>query len=80
MIALLPALTLAWRPFLEPLPLSDQWMWLIIPLAFVIALVYRTLKLPDLARLPMQTLRLTVMILLFMVAAAAILFTVVRIV
>ncbi len=78
MIHLIPML--AWRPLLEPLALHDHWMWLIIPLAFVISLVYRALKLADLKDLPLQTVRLTVMILLFMVAAAVVLYAVVRVV
>ncbi len=69
--------TLAWRPFLEPLPVDDIWMLLIIPLAFVISLVYRTLKMPDLKDLPQQAVRLTGMILLFMVAAAIVLYIIV---
>lgn len=77
----LPAMvTLAWRPFLEPLPLADHWMWLIIPLSLIISLVYRTLKMKDLTGLVGQTVRLTVMILVFMVAAAIVLYGVVRVV
>ncbi len=60
----------AWRPFLDPLPLHEHWMWLLLPLTLVIALVYKTLKTEDLSKLPGQTLRLTVTILVFMAVAA----------
>jgi hypothetical protein len=72
-LAHLPA-TLAWRPFLEPLPLHDPWFALLIPLVLVIALVYKTLKLPDLADLPGATARLTGLILLALALAAATLY------
>ena len=64
---------LAYRPVLEPLPLADVWMVLAVPLALAVAAVYKATKLRDLAQLPRQVLRLTVQILIFMVAAAAIL-------
>lgn len=66
-------LTLGWRPLLEPLPVDDVWMWLLIPLTIVIATVYKTLKLPDLSRLPREVLRLTCLIIFSMVAAAVVL-------
>jgi len=64
-------MTLAWRPFLDPLPLHTGWMFLAIPLAVAIAVVYKTLKLDDLAALPSEATRLTVIILIALVAAAA---------
>ena len=66
-------LTQAWVPFKEPLEIYDTWMWFIFPLTIIIALVYKTLKVENLNQLLPQTLRLTGAMLLFMVAAASIL-------
>ncbi|QDU73022.1 hypothetical protein [Mucisphaera calidilacus] len=64
-------LTLAWRPFLDPLPLENHWLWLMIPLALAVALIYKAIKLPDLSQLPAQTLVLSSQIIAFMVLVAA---------
>lgn len=77
-LAAAPALTLAWRPFLDPIDLHDHWLWLLPPLAFAIALVYKTLKLPDLDHLWSQAFRLTGMILLIAASAAALLWLLVE--
>ncbi|HEX7009814.1 MAG TPA: hypothetical protein VF184_07525 [Phycisphaeraceae bacterium] len=65
------ALVLAYRPFLDPLPLHSGWMWLMLPLALAIAVVYKTIKLPDLSALPRQAATLAVQIIVFMALAAA---------
>ena len=63
-------LTLAWRPFLDPLWLPGRWLWLLLfpPIAVAIAIVYKTIKLPDLSRLPIEVARLSAMIVGFMAA------------
>jgi hypothetical protein len=75
--AIAPAiLTLAWRPLLDPLSLDmSPWFWLvmIVPLAAAIAVVYKTLKLEDLRRLPVEATRLTVLIVAAMALAGAML-------
>lgn len=71
---------LAWTPLLQPLPLHGAWMWLAIPLAAAIAVVYKTLKLTDLADLPAEAIRLTVIILIALLVAAAGLWTLTAIV
>lgn len=71
MIATLGISLLAWTPFLDPLPLHGAWMWLAIPLAAAIAVVYKALKLADLADLPGEAARLTIIILIALLAAAA---------
>lgn len=76
MTGLLSLVTLAWRPFLEPLPLHEHWMWLLLPLTLIISLVYKTLKTEDLSKLAWQTLRLTITILVFMVIAAVVLWAI----
>lgn len=61
---------LAWRPFLEPLMFfQERWYWLLPPLAFAVALVWKALKLPTLERLWIETIKLTVTIVLAMAGA-----------
>jgi len=66
----LAAVTAAWRPFLEPLDLHEHWMWLIIPVAIAIAVVYKALKLDDFRRLPWEATRLAAIIVAAMAVAA----------
>lgn len=64
-------LTLAYKPFLDPLPLDRWWLALLPPLVLAIAIVYKTIKLDDLSQLPRQVLRLSAQILCVMALAAA---------
>ncbi len=64
-------LTLGYRPFLDPLPVHDIWLFLLLPLVFAVALVYKAIKLDDLTHLWKQTFNLAGQILVFMVLAAA---------
>lgn len=43
----LPMTTLAWRPFLDPLPsaMHEYWWLLLVPLAFLIAWSYKAVRL-----------------------------------
>jgi len=63
--------TLAYIPFLDPLPLDAWWLLLMLPLTLAISVVYKTIKLDDLDRLPRQALILWGQIVVFMVLAAA---------
>jgi len=79
-LALFIPIMLAWRPLLDPLDdLHGQWASLILmpPLVVAIALIYKTLKMPSLERLAVETLSLTAYILVLMAAAALILFVIV---
>ena len=42
-------LTLAYRPFLDPLDLHDAWFWLLIPLAVLIAVSYKAVRVPEMS-------------------------------
>ncbi len=64
---------LAYRPFLEPLPIEPAWLWLCVPLVLGVAVVYKTIKLPTLEKLPQQSLLLATQVLLFMAAGAGLL-------
>lgn len=61
----------AYVPFRDPIEVGDAWLWLLIPLVVVIAVVYKTIKTADLRRVPVESAQLTASILLFMAAAAA---------
>ncbi len=61
---------LAYRPFLDPLPLDTYWLLLLPPLAIGIALVYKTIKLDDLKQLPREAAFLAAQIVAFMALAA----------
>lgn len=73
MIALLPPLLLAWRPLLDPIDIDRHWVWLLVPLVVAVALVYKTLKLPTLKHLAIETARLSLYILFLMLLAAVLL-------
>jgi hypothetical protein len=65
------SLTLAYKPFLQPLPLDTYWLLLLLPLVLAIAIVYKTIKLDDLSQMPKQAIFLAGQIIAFMVLAAA---------
>lgn len=70
------SLILAWRPLLDPLPLDDYWLWLMIPLVAAIAVVYKAIKLDDLTLLPRQALGLMLQFIFLMALAAIVLYTI----
>jgi len=69
-------MTMAWRPFLEPMPVDDLWLVLIVPLVLAIAVVYKVIRLRDLRGLPIQTVVLAAQIVVFMILAALILWVI----
>lgn len=69
-------MTMAWRPFLEPMPVDDLWLVLIVPLVLAIAVVYKVIRLRDLRGLPIQTVVLAAQIVVFMIFAALILWVI----
>jgi hypothetical protein len=80
---MLAALLLAYRPFLDPLPIwrLPQWLWtpvLLIPLTVGIAIVYKSIKCRTMAKVPKESAELTGWILLFMLVAAIVLTIAVR--
>lgn len=62
---------MAFQLFLEPLPLSGYWLYMMVPLVVVIAVVYKTIKINDLSKLPQQAASLTLQILFYMVLGQA---------
>ena len=70
---LLATAVLAYRPFLDPLPIDRYWALFLPPLILIVALVYRTIKTETLAGLPRRAGFLAFQISVFMVLAAALL-------
>lgn len=63
--------TLVYRPFLDPLPIAPYWLMLMPPMAIAVAVVYKTVRVHNLADLPRQATVLSLQIIVFMVLAAA---------
>ncbi len=74
-LGVLMSVTVAWRPFLDPLPIDRYWLLLIFPLVLAIAVVYKAVKIPHpgLAVMTVQSLKLAGQIVGVLVAAAAVL-------
>ncbi len=66
MNTLLPALTLAYRPFLDPIDISGWWGWLVIPMAFLISMVYKAIRVPTMRRYWRQVVKMTVQVMVVM--------------
>ena len=66
----LPTLA-AWRPLLEPMPVDRHWPWLLLPLAVLIAIAYKAVKVEDLADIRRQVIVLSTQIVVGMILAAA---------
>ena len=73
MIDLLPPsiASLAVTPFLQPLPVWDYWVWLLIPLCLGVSIVYKSVRIDSMRRLPFEAVRATVWIVAGMAVAAA---------
>ena len=61
-------MTLAYRPFLDPLSLHKQWFLLLIPTAFFVSLAYKAVRVHNLRTLPKVVLTMTIQVVLGMVA------------
>ncbi|MDX2118438.1 MAG: hypothetical protein SFY96_09680 [Planctomycetota bacterium] len=56
--------TLAWRPFLDPLPLDAWWFVLLIPMALGVAMAYKAVRVHDLSTYWKAVLGMTLQIIL----------------
>lgn len=64
----LPAL-LAWRPFLDPLPMGHAASYLLlIPMALFVSMAYRAVRLPTMREYPKLVLIMTVQIIAAIIA------------
>lgn len=65
------AISAAWRPLLDPLPVDTYWLWLMLPMVAAIAVVYKALKVSELSEIPSQALVLAAQLVFLMVVAGA---------
>lgn len=70
LLASVGPLTLGFRPFLDPLPIDRYWMLLLLPLVVGISVVYKTIKVDRLEKLPREAAVLAAQIVAFMIMAA----------
>ena len=69
---------LAYRMFIDPLPVEMHWLWLIIPVSLAVAIAYKTIEVEHLKSLPWEVVQFTGQILLLMGGAAAIIWVIAR--
>ena len=72
--------TLAYTPFLNPLPVWDYWYLLLVPLAAAVAVVYKSIKLQRMRDVPWQAFVIGCWIVCGMIAAAIVLAGLVKVV
>ena len=60
----------AYGPFMQPLPVWDYWVWLLLPLSLAISLVYKSVRVDPMRRVPLEAVRLALWIVTIMAAAA----------
>mgnify|MGYP001279889871 CR=1 FL=1 len=70
---------LAYTPFVNPLPVWDQWMALLLPLVALFSIAYKSIKCRAMADVPRESAHIFVLCLLGMAAAAAVLWGIVRV-
>ena len=71
-------LTLAYRPFLDPLDVHDYWYMLLIPVAFLVSLTYKGVRVDDLKHLPRQTIAMTLQVIVGIVLLGALVYVVIE--
>jgi len=69
-----------YRLFVTPLPIWDYWLWLLFPLLFGIAMVWKAMKSPSLNDFPKQTVKLFAQFVIGFGIAAVIVYAIVELV
>ncbi|KAA0213197.1 MAG: hypothetical protein DYG94_14265 [Leptolyngbya sp. PLA3] len=72
-------LTLAWRPFLDPLNLDHAWYLLLVPMSFFLAMGYKAVRTVDMNRYWSQVAIFTFQMVIGLIGLGAGFFVVVRI-
>jgi len=62
---------LAYTPFIDPIDLHAAWYLLLPPLAFLIALAYKAVRIPDMTRYWKQVVSFTLQILIAIIGLYA---------
>ncbi|MFI4881109.1 MAG: hypothetical protein ACIAQU_00835 [Phycisphaerales bacterium JB064] len=57
---------LAWRPLLDPIDAHTWWFLLIFPVAFLVSLSWKAIRIDDIRRLPRAVVVMTVQVVLAM--------------
>ncbi|MEQ9094709.1 MAG: hypothetical protein RIE32_00435 [Phycisphaerales bacterium] len=60
------ALTLGWRPFIDPIDAHAWWFLLLIPIALLVSLSWKSVRIDDIKRLPRPVLVMTAQVILAM--------------
>lgn len=61
-----PSFVLAWRPFLDPIDAHTWWFLLIFPVAVLVSVAWKAIRIDDIRRLPRATTVMTVQVVLAM--------------
>lgn len=62
----LALITLAWRPFIDPMDAHDWWFLLLFPIALLVSLSWKAVRIDDVKRLPRPVLVMTAQVVLAM--------------
>lgn len=60
-------LTLALRPFIDPLPLQRHWWLLIVPVCLLVSIAYKAVRVTDFSRYWKQVLAMTAQLIIAIV-------------
>lgn len=60
------AYTLGWRPFIDPMHAHDWWFLLIFPVALLVSLAWKAVRVDDIRQLPRAVGVMTVQVVLAM--------------
>jgi hypothetical protein len=71
---------LAWKPFVQPLPVWDYWPLLLLPLCAGLAIVYKSIKCSDMRRVPREAAVIFITIVVGLCAAAIVFWGLVKLV
>lgn len=66
--------TAAWRPFIDPIDAHRVWYLLLVPMAWLLSMVYKAVRLPDLDRYWRQVGVMSSQIVLWIIALGAAIF------
>lgn len=66
--------TVAWRPFIDPMDAHRTWFVLLIPMAVLISMVYKAVRLPELDRYWVQVAIMSGQIVMWIIALGAAIF------
>lgn len=57
---------LAWRPFIDPIDAHAWWFMLLLPIAFLVSLAWKAVRVDDIKRLPRPVIVMMVQVILAM--------------